>query len=222
MNGYTFNVLWTECVEKAGIEVLKAFPERVKEKYHWRCDFSSEKKKEVFARYKENYKEFRSKYFYGKDDPEKLIDVHKIAACFSKSIMDASMMSFDAPHTPEGKRAMPWFIKVSNYALAFHVSVNIMSFFLQADYERLSDSIGNDDYVKRFQTLKKVHFPTTTEGHDTYTIGRIKAMSMRDVIDKEFDMLAYADMLFWIEFYNRQLVENQVSLRPKMMRTGKG
>ena len=218
MNNYTFNVLWTECVEKAGTDVLKVFSERVKEKYHWRCDFSTEKKNEVLARYKENNKEFRSKYFYGKDDPDKLIDVHKIASCFSKSVIDASMMSFDVPRSPEDKRMMPWFIKVSNYALAFHVSVNIMSFFMQADYERVSYSTGNYDYLKRFQSLKKIHFPTTTEGHDTYTIGRIKAISMRDIMDEEFDMLAYADMLFWIEFYNRQLVENQVNLKPKKMR----
>ena len=50
MKDYTFNVLWTECVEKAGIDILKAFPDSVKEKYHWRCDFSSEKRDEVLAR----------------------------------------------------------------------------------------------------------------------------------------------------------------------------
>ena len=132
-------------------------------------------------------------------------------------LLEASLMSFDAPRTSKYKKAMPWLIKVSNYALAFHVSVNIMSFFLQAYYEKIYDSMGNDDYLKRFQNLERIHFPTTTEGHDTYTIGRIKAMSMRDILDKEFDMLAYADMLFWIEFYNRQLIEKQVNLKPKMM-----
>ena len=207
MKDSTYNKLWTECVEKAGINILSIFPGKVVDRFNWRCDFTEEKRKEVFLRYKNNHDEFRKRYFYDSDDPEKLIDVHKIAACFAKSVIEASLMSFDKSDD------MPWYIKASNYALAFHVSVNIVTFFLQAEYVYTANE--SNEYMAKLMKKGSVSYPSTTKGHDTYTIGRIKSMALRDINGEEFDMLAYADMLFWIEYYNRQLVEEVIFVKPR-------
>jgi hypothetical protein len=57
---------------------------------------------------------------------------------------------------------------------------------------------------------KRLEFPETTPGHDTYLMGRVRAMAVNDGNRIGFDILACADMLFWLELYNRQLIENAV------------
>ena len=209
MNDKTFNVLWTECVEKAGIDILNVFSQRKREQYEWKCDFSSKKQEEVFSRYVKCHDLLRDRYFYGQSDPVKLIDVHKIGACFTKAIIDSSLMSF------KKSESLPWFIKCSNYALAFQVSINIMSFFLQANYDRSSK-----DYYNRFVNKKMIDYPCVTKGHDTYSVGRIKALALSDINGDGFNYLGYADMLYWIEHYNRQIVEETVNVRSFVVNKG--
>ncbi len=55
----------------------------------------------------------------------------------------------------------------------------------------------------------------TTIGHDTYKIGRIKAMALNDINNIPFDLLGYSDMLFWIEHFNRQIIENTINVKSK-------
>ena len=50
-------------------------------------------------------------------------------------------------------------------------------------------------------------FPETNPGHDSYVLGRIKTLALNDIYGNDFDVLTYADMLFWIEKYNRKLLE---------------
>lgn len=207
MNETSYNVLWTEGIEKAGVSILSVFSDDVRDKYNWRCDFSAKKRNEVFSRYKEIHDEFRNKYFYGDDDYLKLMDIHKVAACFAEAVLEASLMSF------KKDRKAPWFVKCSNYALAFYSSLNIMTFFLQAEYEK-----KNAKHFEEYKKLKVLRYPSTTIGHDTYTIGRIKSMALKDIQLESFDLLAYADMLYWIEFYNRQIIEGQISIKPRLPR----
>ncbi|MBR1634292.1 MAG: hypothetical protein IJ682_04420 [Lachnospiraceae bacterium] len=203
MKTETFNVIWTECFEKAGIDLLNVFPEQLREKYKWRCDFSDKKRDEVLDNYTQNRNSLRKNFFYGQDNPEKLIDIHKIGACFEKAVIDAAPMSFIADEKT------PWIINVSNYAAAFYSSVNMISFFLLAYYRKV-----NMDYYNKYKEQKIVSYPATTIGHDPYTIGRIKALALDDIMEVDFDYLSYADMLFWIEHYNRQVIESSVFVKP--------
>lgn len=203
MKDRTYNALWTECIEKAGIDILNAFPQKKREVYNWNCDFSEEKQKEVFKRYLECHDLLRGSYFYGQSNPVKLIDFHKVGACFAKAIIDSSLMSFDKHEN------LPWFIACSNYALAFKASVNMMIFFLQGSYYRYAKECY-DLLIKQ----KEIIYPATTHGHDTYSIGRIKALALADINGDGFDYLGYADMLYWIEHYNRQIIENAINVKP--------
>ena len=49
-------------------------------------------------------------------------------------------------------------------------------------------------------------FPPTNPGHDSYPYGRIKALALNDIYGIDFDLLAYADMMYWIEDYNKTLL----------------
>ena len=60
--------------------------------------------------------------------------------------------------------------------------------------------------------------PSTNKGHDEYNAGRQKTLMLNDVFENEFDILTYSDMLFWIELYNRQLLEGV--LQPKVFPAG--
>ena len=50
---------------------------------------------------------------------------------------------------------------------------------------------------------------------DEYNAGRQKTLMLNDVFENEFDILICSDMLFWIELYNRQLLEGV--LQPKVL-----
>lgn len=57
---------------------------------------------------------------------------------------------------------------------------------------------------------KHLRTPKTNEGHDEYNAGRQKTLMLNEVFENEFDILTYSDMLFWIEYYNGQLLENNI------------
>lgn len=201
MKTETYAVLWDKCVSSAAEDILHLVAKPIREKYIWTYDGSEETKKKILDRYKLYRKEIREKYFYGGSNPEKKIDSHKIAACFAKAIIDVAPMKFST------LSSTPWLIKASNYAVAYYASVNIVWFFTQAYYR-----FDNQQYYERFKKQKYLQYPNTTDGHDSYSVGRIKALALNDVYGKELDLLAYSDMLFWIEHYNRQIIEEKVEV----------
>lgn len=61
---------------------------------------------------------------------------------------------------------------------------------------------GKDELYSKLEEQGTFLFPETNKGHDSYVQGRIKALALNDAYKNDFDILAYADMLFWIEQYN--------------------
>ncbi len=137
----------------------------------------------------------------GSDD--NLIDHHKIAACFCKALIDKKLLKFkmDARSTGELLR--------SNYELAYTVSLRIVHLYMIYHYQ----VDGRMDLAEKLKKNGCLYSPETTPSHDSYDLGRIKTLALNDHYGIEFDLLTYADMMFWLEYYNRQLLESQIDVR---------
>ena len=87
----------------------------------------------------------------------------------------------------------------SNYTLAFLSGIHILYLCMLADYEK-SNQKELATLLKRQATFI---FPETNKGHDEYLQGRVKTLALNDMYAIDFDILTYADMLYWIEKYNK-------------------
>lgn len=130
------------------------------------------------------------------------IDQHKIAACFCKALIRKKVFSFKV------NEKTPPEILLSNYELAYTVSLYIIYIYLEDSY-RLKNQEGLiRDLVKTCQ----LEVPSTAKTHDQYNVGRIKTLALNDYYNIDVDILTYADMMYWIEYYNRQIIENCIKI----------
>ena len=193
----TFDAFWNKSVVRAAKDIEQICPSLI-EKYHVTLDISEKTKDDIYQRYKVHNKYIHDNYFYGKN--EKLIDYHKIAACFAKAIIEIAPFEFDIKENP------PLIIKVINYMLAFHASVNMINIIMTHGYK------SNPELYEKAVKRENMLYPKTSFGHDTYTVGRVKSIALNDINGKDFDLFAFADMLFWIEQYNKQIIEDKIFL----------
>ena len=168
------------------------------EDYKVKLDLSDEKREKVYLEYEEIRIEVRNNYFNTGNNDENKIDVHKICACITGALLKVRLVSFDM-----NDRNIPKTIVYSNYAIAFLGAIYVMYLLLLSDYE-------HDGEMILYNKLKKqatFFFPETNEGHDSYIQGRIKTLALNDIWGIDFDVLTYADMLFWIEKYNKDMLK---------------
>lgn len=198
----TYDIIWTHCVKPATEEILGLYAESHRSEYGWYLDDSEETRIKIYEKYEEYRSLLHKNFFRGKK-----YDVHKIGACFARAIIEVSPIVF----TPSAD--VPEYIALSNYWLGITASIYIVRFFLFYDYQRVNSSICE----KMKQKKGRIEYPRTTPGHDLYLRGRVKVLAVNDGNNESFDFLGYADMLFWIENYNRQLLEetfNPMVIRP--------
>ena len=202
--GRMYDRLWQRGYVRAAQDILNLLSETDRNKLAWRCDCSENMKSQLLIRYNEYREIVHRTYFKGEEDQEILMDIHKVCACFAKSIVDLAPMSFKVSDD------IPWPVKASNYMLAFYSSIHMLYEFLVAEYCFCDMGAFADVLIKK----KKFDYPVTSTGHDVYTKGRVKAIATQDIYDTGMDILSYADMLFWIELYNRQIIEGSINLKP--------
>ena len=70
---------------------------------------------------------------------------------------------------------------------------------------------GYSEYAQRLRENGRFLEPPVSKGHNDYDEGRIFALVQNDLYGNTFDVLGYADMMYWIELYNRQMIENTVT-----------
>ena len=117
-----YTILWNATYIKAGKEIIDSFSPYVESgKLEW--DHSEEMKEKIWKRYNYYRRIFHTDFFYGQSEEGKYIDIHKICACFTRAIIDMSPLSFPLVDT------QPWFIKTSNYVLAYYTSIHMLHFF---------------------------------------------------------------------------------------------
>ena len=201
MKKETFLYLWGQGIVKAASDIVAELPDDLKEEYNVVLNVTDSEFDKLYNEYETFRKNVRQRYFdVGKDD-KNLMDGHKVCSCITGALLNVRLVTFD-----EKTENMPMEIVYSNYAIAFLSGIYIQYLFLLSDYLELHDTDG-------FEILKEqatFYFPETNAGHDSYVTGRIKTLALNDMYGNDFDVLTYADMLFWIEKYNKHLISEKL------------
>ncbi len=192
----TRDLIWKAGILPAIKDVREQIPNDVWDKYHVKQLPDSLLKAAIFQSYDEGRQYIRSHFFDVGKDNDKLIDFHKVCACIVFGLINNRVFEFDIVSGIEEV------LLRSNYEVAFWGGVKCQFLFSVA---KLFGE-GRQDVARKLWKLREFRFPQTNIGHDGYALGRIKSLALNDIYQRDFDFLAYADMLFWIEKYNIDLL----------------
>lgn len=208
MRDETFKYIWNEIVLKTIDSFEGLFTEEEKSRYQFKIRKLNRIEKEVFSDYNSIKSHLKNNYYdtsKSNQDLKNRIDNHKIAACICCSLLQNKIFSFEVYGN------MPKRMFTINYELAYTVSLGFIFTTLVAQYK----NIGREDFANKLLQQKTLVVPQTSFGHDEYHDGRIHTLALNDIYGNTFDILTYSDMMFWIEYYNRQMIEgtlNPISL----------
>jgi hypothetical protein len=207
MKDTTFNYIWDEIILKNIIELESAFDADEKRKYGFHIRDLKLLKRNICVGYNVVKNDLKKNYYDMSSEIDSRIDNHKIATCLCYSLIQNKVFDFIVD------KDMPKRMFSINYELAYTVSLGFIYATLIAQYKR------NNQYDLAEKLIKqgKLYVPETSAEHDEYHVGRIHTLALNDIYGNSFDVLTYSDMMFWIEYYNRQLLEN--TLTPMSLRT---
>lgn len=206
----TFEWIWTQ-IQKTIDEITDRFmASGQKDSFHFRLLHGQETENVIKNRYIEIRDELKRMCYPATEFKTARLDQHKLAACFCKAIIDKKVFAFDINDQTPAEMIR------SNYELAYVSGLRIVQIYM-IDYYSRND--GEDsEYVRWLKREEGLYGPRTT--HDSYHLGRIKTLALNDYYGVEFDVLTYADMMFWIEYYNRQKIENKIEIEYKKPEEG--
>lgn len=200
MKDETFKYIWDEIILKTIMSLADSFTKEEKEQYGFAIKNLNRIEKMIYSDYNSIKKHVKSDYYdatKSNHNPKNRIDNHKIAACICYSLLQNKVFSFEV-HDGMSQRMF-----IINYELAYTVSLRFIFTTLIAQYK----NIGREDLAKKLLNQRCLVVPITSEGHDEYHEGRIRTLALNDIYGNTFDVLTYSDMMFWIEYYNRQTIE---------------
>lgn len=134
---------------------------------------------------------------HGEDD--RRIDIHKVAACFAAAIMEYEIFRFEVAEGLSDE------IFLLNARLAYNVSLAIIRENIFYKYRDNTETLS-------FVRTHKLYMPQTTEGHDRFSLGRVKTLMLNSIFLEDFDILAYSDMMYWIEMFNVMIIEDKKAI----------
>lgn len=207
MKTKTFEYIWNEVIEKCIYCIEAKVSDLSKQSaidYDFRIRNLEQSKRNIFLSYNKTKNHLKSTYYNASGNNKEAvnrIDNHKIAACLCSSLLQNKVFTFRLDTD------IPTEIFCSNYELAYMVSLGTIYALLIAQYK----DVGREDFAEKLQQQKTLLVPPTSIGHDSYHVGRIHTLALNDVYGNEFDILTYSDMMFWIEYYNRQILEGTLN-----------
>ncbi len=208
MRDETFNYIWDEIILKTISYLKDIFSNDVKfEEYNFSTKNLNKIKREIYSDYNTIKDHLKTNYYdttKNNCDFKNRIDNHKIAACICYSLIKNKVFSFKVYDN------MPERMFTINYELAYTVSLGFIFTTLVAQYK----NIGREDLANKLLKQEMLVIPQTTPGHDEYHDGRIHTLALNDIYGNTFDILTYSDMMFWIEYYNRQIIEQTLTPIP--------
>lgn len=199
----SFKYIWRQGIVKSVQDVFDEIPPALRKKHSVSIDVSDEMCRKLYGQYEKVRCLVRKKYFDTGKDEENKIDGHKICACITGALLNVRIINYEM-----SDEEIPVKIVYANYEVAFLSAIYVMYLFLLSDFER-------DGKMKCYDELKNQAtfvFPKTNPGHDSYVQGRIKTLALNDLYGNDFDVLTYADMLFWIERYNKEMIYNKLQM----------
>ena len=197
----TYDYLCANALDRAIEDVLHSIPISVQEKYHLMWDDLDKKKQKILEEYEIQRRSIRERFFDVGENGEKLIDIHKVSACFTSAVLKVRVFDYNETEP------MDMSVFYSNYTLAFLTGIHIIYLCMLSDYEKN----GEDKLAALLKKRATLVFPETNKGHDEYLQGRVKTLALNDIYAIDFDVLTYADMLYWIEKYNKDELQKLMS-----------
>lgn len=194
----TFTYIWNQGIIKAAKDAISEIDPILQKKYSIQLDDSENMCQKLYYEYDRNKNTIRNKYFDTGENNENRIDGHKICACITAALINIRLISFNIE-----EENIPINISCLNYTVAFMGGIYVLYLILLSDYKSINDM----DHYNKLEKKATFSFPQTNEGHDSYAWGRIKTIALNDAYGNDFDILTYADMLYWIEKYNKYLLD---------------
>lgn len=156
-------------------------------------------KEKLRTLYESTKDSLKQMYHYNNSDKIRKIDIHKVAACIAAVIMEYQIFRFEINENISDD------VFLSNARLAYSISLAIIK-------ENLLFKYKDDQEKLNYIMSNPLCMPETTEGHDCFSLGRTKTLMLNNIFLEEFDILAYSDMLFWIELFNIMIIENKKAI----------
>lgn len=194
-----FDFIWKEIILKSALSIYNEIPEEDRKKYDLFLREEKKLKKSISKHYETEKYKLKKHYYSGGR-----IDEHKIAACLCSSIIKNKMISYRL------STDLPESIFFINYKIAYFSSLGIIYLYLLNYYLNKNDSI-----YRMLKDRENLASPCTTEGHDPYDMCIIKMLTMNDIYGNGFDVLAYSNIMFSLEEFNKVFMENNYNLIQK-------
>lgn len=202
----TFDWIWNQLIVKHIDEIISRYKRGGSCVCDFRIKYDEESpylrtKKDIQEQY-ELIRDNLKRMCYGRDDiQEHSLDQHKIAACFCKALVEMKVFKFNFDEsTPDDMIFV-------NYYLAYHVSLEIISLYLEASYIKKRQE--NEEFLNTFNKMEELCVPESKHGE--YNEVSVTTIALNDFYNNEFNLLSYAREMFWLEYYNRQIIENDVN-----------
>ena len=189
----TFDVFWAKAILPYSENTFKNLSANDVKTYQVNLDISIDFKNRLFQAYN-CYRDILHKYYFNGGN-NALIDRHKISSCIIGALTICRPVSYLMT------RNVPIDVFLSNYKIAFFAGVKSLYLLRIAQWAKDGNMADCADALCKQGMFK---FPKTQQGHDEYSFGRIKALALTHGYGQPFDILAYSDMLYWIERFNEE------------------
>ena len=156
-------------------------------------------KESVKTLYENTRDSLKQLYHFNNADKVRKIDIHKVAACFTSVLMEYGIFQYDINEETSDE------VFLSNAQFAYSVSLAIIK-------ENLLYKFKDNNEVANFISTHKLYLPKTTVGHDRFSLGCAKTLTLNSIFLEKFDVLSYSDMLFWIELFNIMILEDKKAI----------
>ena len=203
MKRETFDYIWGQ-IEKSILAIENQFDPDIKLKWNFRRAYGQEYCEIIKSEYETIRDQLKARCYKKAVDDEvddNKVDQHKIAACFCYAFLQRKAFAFDLNDDIPAKMLL------SNYMLAYSVSLQIIYLYMIDLYLSSADR-EKKELASVLEKKGHLSVPETTKTHDPYNLGRAKTLALNEYHNISFDLLAYADMMYWVEHYNRQCLEH--------------
>lgn len=207
MERETFDYIWGQ-VEKSICAIEGQFEPDIVARWNFRRAYGQEYSGIIKSEYETIRDQLKVRCYKKVADDEvddNKVDQHKIAACFCYAMLRRKAFAFDLDDEIPAKMLL------SNYMLAYAVSLQII-YLCMIDLYLSSEDEEKRKLAKVLEDQGHLSVPETTKTHDPYNLGRAKTLALNEYHNISFDLLAYADMMYWVEHYNRQCLEHSYNV----------
>lgn len=207
----SFDFFWDSVIAPIKARALQDVDPEFREFCDLEEKLDDDYKRELSNIYKEKREWLKEIYMPHYKNP--LLDFHKIGAVLCRSIIKNKPFKFDVCKAENYVKAKfedtkedntEWFVNnlYINYKVAFYVSVGII--FLQL----LRFLIDNGEQLAALSLNNRgtLFFYKGNDRHENFQNSTILALMKNDIMNRNFDYLTYAIMLYQLEEYNKNLV----------------